>query len=93
MENKVCDYCLLCVFKGCLGSPLSERLDCTPIVIKDRAWWPGLRDGLKPEDPIFFTSTSHSCPSQHLRRWKPCFRLVGGFPGNVSKPGKPTGRN
>lgn len=98
MENEVCGYCLLCVFKGlvcnrCLGSPLSECLGCTQIVIKERAWWPDLRDGLKPEDPIFFTSTDHSCSSQHLRRWKPCFKLVSGFPGNVSKPGKPTGRN
>ena len=98
MENKVCGYCLPCVFKGlvcnqCLGSPLSEGPDCTQIVIKERAWGSDLRGGLKPEDPIFFTSPDHSCPSRQLRRWRPCFRLVSGFPGDVSKPGKPTGRN
>ena len=41
MENEVCGYCLLCVFKGlvcnrCLGSPLSECLGCTHWVGKLR---------------------------------------------------------
>ena len=40
MENEVCGYCLLCIFKGlvcnwCLGSPLSECLGCTQIVIRE----------------------------------------------------------
>ena len=26
------------------------------------AWWPNLRDSLKPEDPIFFTRTYHAHP-------------------------------
>lgn len=68
MENKVCDYCLLCVFKGlvcnqCLGSPLSECLDCTQIVIRQGlvAWPLGQPEARGPH--LLLTPAIHAHPS------------------------------
>lgn len=96
MENEVCGYCLLSVFEGlvcdqCLGNPSPKCLDCTRRSQKRGlvAYPPGQPRARGPH----LLHTHLPCPSQCLKRCKPCFRLVNGFPRNVSKHGKPIERN